>query len=140
MQVKVMKLRKDVKIPAKNNSSDAGFDLFYYGTDPLELVPDKQFMVPTGCCIVIPDGFFGLIRPRSGYSVKYGTDTLAGVVDAGYTGEVSVVMTVEHRLVLQPGDKVAQMLILPVPDAEIVEISALPDTLRGDDGYGSSGG
>lgn len=138
MHILAYKLVDDARIPTKNNPTDAGFDLYYAGA-PEVIQPGDAFLAPTGCCIVIPEGFFGLVRPRSGFSVNNGTDTLAGVIDAGYTGEISVVLTVEKPLHLQNGDRMAQLLILPVPDAVMLEVDALPETVRGENGFGSSG-
>ena len=132
---------KDVPQLVKAHPDDAGFDLFS-ASDDFVLEAGKQDVVETGLHIAIPPGYVGIIKPRSGYSVKYGTDVIAGVVDAGYTGEVLVVLTALTTFTIKRKDKIAQMLIVKVPPMELEEVNTLEelgDTERGANGFGSTG-
>ena len=138
MQLKVKRLRPDAKLPVIGHPGDAGFDLF--ACAGLILGPGEVKPVPTGVALAIPHGFVGLIWDKSGISLK-GVHKLAGVVDAGYRGEVQVVMINLGRepYEIKAGMKIAQMLIQPIGEAEIVEADSLDDTPRGKGGFGSTG-
>jgi dUTP pyrophosphatase len=138
MELKVKRLSPDAKLPVHVHPGDAGFDLF--ASAGLTLGPGEVKPVPTGIALAIPRGFVGLIWDKSGISLK-GVHKLAGVVDAGYRGEVRVVMINLGRepYEIKAGMKIAQMLIQPVREAEIVEADSLDDTPRGEGGFGSTG-
>jgi dUTP diphosphatase len=99
--------------------------------------------VPTGLAIAIPEGYAGFVQPRSGLAVKHGISIVntPGLVDAGYRGELKVALlnTDPHeRFVVEAGMRIAQLVVLPVPDVELVEVDELPDSERGVRGFGST--
>jgi len=138
MELKVKRIHPDAKIPVYGHPGDAGMDLF--AVVDRTLAPGEVFAVPTGIQVAIPAGSVGLIWDKSGISLK-GVHRLAGVVDAGYRGEVQVVMINlgKEPFAVKKGMKIAQMLIQPVTGVRIVESETLDDTSRGEDGFGSTG-
>jgi len=138
MELKVKRIHPDAKIPAYGHPGDAGMDLF--AVVDRVLAPGEVFAIPTGIQVAIPAGFVGLIWDKSSISLK-GVHRLAGVVDAGYRGEVQVVMINlgKEPFALKKGMKIAQMLIQPVATVTIVESETLDDTSRGQGGFGSTG-
>ena len=138
-QISVALLNKNAKAPTKAHASDAGWDL--YAVNPTVISEHQRKTVETGIALEIPDGFVGLIWPRSGLSVKHGVDVLAGVVDSGYRGEIKVCLynTSKDHVAIEPGDRVAQILIQPVSQMGMVIVDTLSNTERGDGGFGSSG-
>ena len=140
-QLPVKRLTNTSKLPDKANLFDAGLDLYCDESEVVRLAPGERKLFSTGISVAIPKGFVGLIWPRSGHAVKKGLDTMAGVIDAPYRGEVKVLL-VNHSDEYQyysPGDKIAQMLIQVIPDFTAVEVSDLDETSRGENGFGSSG-
>lgn len=139
VKIKVFRHTRQSIVPTKGHPTDAGLDL--YACRSAVIRKGRYKKIETGVSIVIPAGYFGLIRPRSGLSVKFGTDTLAGVVDAGYTGPVDVVLSCGKDWHIKRGDRIAQLLILPVPTVGIEEVSTLDDLEvdRGNNGFGSTG-
>jgi len=138
--IKVKLLSKDAKVPTKAHSSDAGWDI--YASDLAQpIFPHKRRLISTDISIAIPDGYCGLIWPRSGLSVKSGIDVLAGVIDSGYRGEIKVCLlnTSDQMVHVQPGDRIAQLIIQKVEDVSFTEVKNLDDTSRGDGGFGSTG-
>ena len=129
-------------LPSRAHPGDAGLDL--RSAVDVEVAPGARAMVPTGLAVAIPDGHAGLVLPRSGLASKEGL-TLAnapGLIDAGYRGEVvcAVVNLDRERSVrIARGDRVAQLVIVPIPAAEPVEVADLPDSARGSGGFGSTG-
>jgi dUTP pyrophosphatase len=138
MELKVKKIHPAAKLPVYGHPGDAGFDLF--ACADLDLGPGEVKAVATGIKMAIPAGFVGLIWDKSGISLK-GVHKLAGVVDAGYRGEVQVVMINLGReaYAIKAGMKIAQMLIQPVLEVGIREADDLDDTARGEGGFGSTG-
>lgn len=138
MKLKVKKMRPDVKLPLYGHKGDAGMDLF--SASGYVLQKGEIFAVPTGIKVEIPAGYVGLIWDKSGVSLK-GVHRLAGVVDAGYRGEIKVVMVNlgQDPFVIEKGMKIAQMLIQAVESVEIEEVEDLKDTSRGEGGFGSTG-
>ncbi len=138
MELKVKKIRPAAKLPVYGHAGDAGMDLFACGDKTL--APGELYPVPTGIQMAIPRGFVGLIWDKSGVSLK-SVHRLAGVVDAGYRGEVQVVLINLGRgpYEIKAGMKIAQMLIQPVASVEIRESDSLDDTSRGERGFGSTG-
>jgi dUTP pyrophosphatase len=138
MELRVKRIHPDAKIPTYGHPGDAGMDLF--AVVDRTLAPGEVFAVPTGIQVAIPAGFVGLIWDKSGISLK-GVHRLAGVVDAGYRGEVQVVMINlgKEPFALKKGMKIAQLLIQPVAAVTIVESDTLDDTSRGEGGFGSTG-
>ena len=138
MDLKVKKIHLAAKLPVYGHPGDAGMDLF--ACVDKTLAPGGLFAVPTGIQMAIPRGYVGLIWDKSGVSLK-GVHRLAGVVDAGYRGEVQVVMINlgGAPYEIKAGMKIAQMLIQPVSSVEIRESDTLDDTSRGEGGFGSTG-
>jgi dUTP pyrophosphatase len=138
MDVKVKKIHPEARLPVYGHPGDAGFDLF--ACETLVLAPGEVRAVPTGIALAIPRGFAGLIWDKSGISLR-GVHKLAGVVDAGYRGEVRVVLANlgGEPYEIKAGMKIAQMLVQPVHEVGLVEAESLDDTSRGEGGFGSTG-
>ena len=126
-------------LPEYASPGAAGADL--RASEALEIPPGGRAAVPTGLRLAIPPGFVGLVWPRSGLAVRNGIDTLAGVIDSDYRGEVRVVLlnhgTEPFRIA--PGDRIAQLLVQPMVRATFARTERLLDTERGEDGFGSTG-
>jgi dUTP pyrophosphatase len=138
MELKVKRLNNDAKLPRYGHPGDAGLDLF--SVVDAVLKPGEAQPVPTGIQAAIPTGFVGLIWDKSGISLS-GIHRLAGVVDAGFRGEIKVVMINLSNcdFGVSQGMKIAQMLIQPVVGVTVVEAEDLEDTDRGEGGFGSTG-
>jgi dUTP pyrophosphatase len=135
--------RADVPLPRYETSSAAGMDLRAALTEPIVLPPSSRQLVPTGLRVAIPAGYEGQVRPRSGLALKHGVTVLnaPGTIDADYRGEIGVVL-VNHGdepFTIAPHDRIAQFVIAPVAQADMVAVSELPPTSRGEGGYGSTG-
>lgn len=142
--VKVKKLNDNAVIPQRATSGSAGADLYACIDTPITLEPGKLVKIPTGIAIELADSSVAaFLFARSGLGVKHGI-TLAnsvGVVDSDYRGEVCVGLcnVSDQPYTIQPGERVAQMVIMPVAAAEFVEVASLSSTDRGEGGFGSSG-
>jgi dUTP pyrophosphatase len=138
MELKVKKIHEDARLPSYGHKGDAGLDLF--SCVDWVLGPLTVRAVPTGIKVAIPQGYVGLIWDKSGISMR-GVHKLAGVVDAGYRGEIQVVMVNlgTEPYEIKKGMKIAQMLIQPIVEVNIVETKKLDDTSRGENGFGSTG-
>lgn len=139
MEIKVKKLDERAVIPQYAHDTDAGMDLFAISDTT---VPKQgHTTVPTGLMFEIPEGYVGLIWPKSGLAVKHGIVTLAGVIDSGYRGELNVAIasTKDEEYIFKAGEKVAQMLVQKVEHVGIVAVDKLSDTARGEKGFGSTG-
>lgn len=138
MLLRVKRIRTEARLPVYQHPGDAGLDLFAAVDDVLG--PGELTAVPTGVQLAIPDGYVGLIWDKSGISL-HGVHRLAGVVDAGYRGEVKVVMINlgKNPYPIKKGMKIAQLLIQPVVAAEVEEAADLEGTSRGEGGFGSTG-
>lgn len=123
----------------KAHPTDAAFDI---EASERTMVPTwGSCLVSTGLRVAIPAGYCGILKSRSGLSVKHGIEVGAGVIDAGYRGEVKVQLW-NHSVSdfwINPGDRIAQLMIVPVPDVEVIVTDELPDADRGANGFGSSG-
>lgn len=133
----------DLPLPAYQSRDAAGFDLLAAVESEIILLPGAYAMVPTGLAMAIPRGFEGQVRPRSGLAAKHGVTVLntPGTVDADYRGEVKVIL-INHGVEPFPvsrGMRIAQMIIAPVVQIGLVEVSALDETDRGSGGFGSTG-
>ena len=140
MKLKVKKISPGARLPVYQHPGDAGMDLF--AAEEVKLEAGEVKAVPTGIKMAIPEGYVGLIWDKSGISLQ-GVHRLAGVVDAGYRGEVKVVMVNLGKgpYVFKKGQKIAQMLIQPVQAVEVVDVGEgdLDETARGAGGFGSTG-
>ena len=138
MKVKIKKLNENAVIPRYAHPTDAGLDLFFFF---FFFYKDGNFVYGTGLAFEIPDGFVGLVFPRSSVSARCMTmANCVGVIDSGFRGEVTVKF--RTHLFAKPydkGDRVAQMIIMPYPHIDLVEVDELSDSERGDGGYGSTG-
>lgn len=137
----VQRLHEDAVVPAYAHPGDAGLDLT--SVEEVVLAPGARAAVPTGLAMAIPDGWVGLVHPRSGLARRHGI-TVAnapGTIDAGYRGEVLVLMVNlgDEEVRLDAGERVAQLLLQRVGIAEISEVDELDDTSRGSGGFGSTG-
>jgi dUTP pyrophosphatase len=138
----VKRVRDGAVVPARAYTGDAGMDLA--ACERVELPPGARALVPTGVAVAIPDGHAGYVQPRSGLAAKHGISIVntPGLVDSGYRGEL-LVNLVNHderdTFVVEPGMRIAQLVVLPVPHVEVVEVDELPPSERGEGGFGSSG-
>lgn len=140
-QVSFTRLHPHASVPAIAHPGDAAFDLATI--DHVSLVPGERAAVPTGLAVAIPEGWAGLVLPRSGHALRHGLGVVngPGLIDAGYRGEVRVIL-INHgdeEIAFEPGDRIAQLLILPVPEVELIEVDELPPSRRGSGGFGSTG-
>ena len=138
MEILIKKNNEEATIPPQATEGDAGYDL--YSLEEVTLAPMTRTVVKTGISIAIPMGFYGRVAPRSGLAVKKGLDVLAGVVDAGYRGDVGVVLInlSSENVTLEKQSKVAQLIIEKCHDVDWMETNDLSESERGDGGYGSS--
>jgi dUTP pyrophosphatase len=139
MKLKIKKLYPDAVLPSYAKQGDAGMDIFAY--ESLTLAPGERGIVKTGIAMEFPEGYVFLVWDKSGISTKTGVTTLAGVVDAGYRGElqIAVINLGQESYTFEKGKKIAQGLVQPVVCAEIEEVLELSDSSRGEDGFGSTG-
>ena len=140
--IRFKKLSPNATIPQYKTAGAAGMDLAYCGDKPLHLIRSKPYLVPTGLAIEIPEGYEGQIRPRSGQATR-GVSVLnsPGTIDCDYRGEIKVILasTINNCIDLEPGERIAQLIITPVVQAEVVEVQELSGTERGARGFGSTG-
>jgi dUTP pyrophosphatase len=128
-------------LPRQAYPGDAGFDLA--ACERRELGPGERALVPTGLAVAIPEGYAGFVQPRSGLASRHGISIVntPGLVDSGYRGELKVVLLntdPREPFVVEPGMRIAQLVVLPVPELELVEVDELPASERGVRGFGSS--
>lgn len=138
----VVRLRPDAVLPERQHPGDAGLDLCC--VEPVSLGPGERASVPTGLAVAIPEGHAGLIAPRSGLAARRGLTLVntPGVVDAGYRGELRVLLLNTDRhatFEADAGERIAQLLLVPVALPEVEEVDALDDTPRGSGAFGSTG-
>jgi len=134
----VKALTDTATIPFRANDGDAGYDLF--ADDNYQIPPGEIQKITTGIAFKIPDGYVGVIKDRSSYGSK-GLNIVAGVIDQTYTGECIVCLqnNTDSYVNINTGDKIAQMIVLPCYQKNLIEVGELPTTNRGDKGFGSSG-
>jgi dUTP pyrophosphatase len=140
--LRVARLRDDAILPAQAYDGDAGLDLA--ACERAELQPGDRAVVGTGVAVAIPDGYAGLVLPRSGLAARHGLTIVntPGLIDSGYRGELKVILLNTdnvHPFVVEPGMRIAQLVVLELPELELVETDQLPATERGVRGHGSSG-
>jgi dUTP pyrophosphatase len=137
----IRRLRADAELPTHAYAGDAGVDLA--ACERVELGPGERALVPTGLAVAIPEGYAGYVQPRSGLATKHGISIVntPGLIDAGYRGEVLVnLLNTDPResFVVEPGMRIAQLVVLQVPAISLVEVDELPPSERGQRGFGSS--
>ena len=142
MQLRVAKTKEGATLPSRAHEGDAGLDL--YACEAAHLGPGERWSVGTGIAVEIPDAHAGLVLPRSGLANEHGIAVVnsPGLIDSGYRGEVRVLLLNTDPAEIfrvDPGDRVAQLLIVPIAVAEPLEADALADSVRGEGGFGSSG-
>lgn len=142
-QFKKMTHSAGLPLPSYETKDSAGMDLRAAVGQPVELKPGKRMLVPTGLKMAIPRGYEAQIRPRSGMAYKHGVTMLntPGTIDSDYRGELKLlaVNLGEESYIIKHGDRIAQMVIAPVSRAEVSEVQALEETVRGEGGFGSTG-
>ena len=141
IELAIRRLRDDAVLPERAYAGDAGLDLS--ACERHELGPGERAVVPTGLAVAIPVGFAGFVQPRSGLAAKHGISVVnaPGLVDSGYRGELRVVLLntdLTEPFVVEPGMRIAQLVVLPVPEVELAEVEELPESERGVRGFGSS--
>ena len=141
IELPILRLREDAVVPRRAYEHDAGLDLA--ACERVELGPGQRALVGTGLAVAIPEGYAGFVQPRSGLAARHGLSVVnsPGLVDSGYRGELRVVLLntdVSERFVVEPGMRIAQLVVLPVPELELMEVDELPESERGVRGFGSS--
>ena len=139
MIIKFKKTKENAVLPTYAHLTDAGFNL--YSTENYSLIPGERYAFNIGLISEFPEGYFVVIKPRSGLAVKSGIDVLAGIIDSGYRGEWGIVLINLGQEVYEfkIGDKIAQGIILPYKQAQIEESETLGESDRGVGGFGSTG-
>jgi dUTP pyrophosphatase len=142
IELAVARLRDDAVLPSQAYEGDAGLDLA--ACDRLELGPGERGVVGTGIAVAIPDGHAGLVLPRSGLAARHGLTIVntPGLVDSGYRGEVKIILLntdAREPFTIEPGMRIAQLVVVEVPAVRILELDELEETERGSGGMGSSG-
>ncbi len=142
-RVEILKLRPDAIVPRYMTALAAGLDLAAAIDAPITIEPGRRHAIDTGLAFAIPAGYEGQVRPRSGLALKHGVTLVnsPGTIDADYRGAVRVIV-INHGaepFVVQPGERIAQLVIAPVTQAELVEVTELSATERGAGGFGSTG-
>jgi dUTP pyrophosphatase len=142
-QVRFKRLRPAAVLPRYMTAGAAGMDLSSAADGPITLEPGGRAGLPTGWAIELPAGYEGQVRPRSGLSSRHGVTVVnaPGTVDSDFRGELTVLLVNLGRepYVVNPGDRVAQLVVAPAPQAEIIEAETLGDTARGEGGFGHTG-
>ncbi|WP_223164157.1 dUTP diphosphatase [Nocardioides mesophilus] len=143
IEILLHRLDPGVPVPGYAHPGDAGADLTT--TVAVRLEPGERALVPTGVGIALPEGYVALVHPRSGLAARFGVSIVnaPGTVDAGYRGEIKVLLInldPREAVVLDRGDRIAQLVVQKVEQARFVEVDRLPGSVRGAGGYGSTGG
>ena len=141
IELPIQRLRDDAVVPQRAYAGDAGLDLS--SCERVELAPGERALVATGLAVAIPEGYAGYVQPRSGLAIKHGISMVnaPGLVDSGYRGELKVILhntDLREPFVVEPGMRIAQLVVMPIPDLELVEVDELPESERGVRGFGSS--
>jgi dUTP pyrophosphatase len=142
MDLPVAKLKEEALLPTRAHEGDAGLDL--YSCEAAHIGPGERWSVGTGVGVEIPEGHAGLVLPRSGLARDHGIALVnaPGLIDSGYRGELRVLLLntdPAETFRVEPGERIAQLLITPIATPEVVEATALTDSVRGGSGFGSSG-
>lgn len=142
VQIEIKALNEAAKIPSYAYSGDAGMDL--RASESLTLQPFERALVPTGLAIALPEGYAGFVLPRSGLAIKHGITVVntPGLIDSNYRGELKVILqnTDPHEpFTIHVSDRIAQLVVMPVPHMSFTPVDVLSNTERGEGGFGSSG-
>lgn len=141
-RLEIKRLDAGLPLPRYQHAGDAGLDL--HAASSIELAPGERAVVGTGIAVAIPEGYVGLTAPRSGLAARIGLSTVnaPGVIDAGYRGEIKLIIVnldPKDPIEIERGERIAQLLLVPVARADVVEVSDLSGSDRGDAGLGSTG-
>jgi dUTP pyrophosphatase len=141
IEVAITRVRADARVPERAYAGDAGLDLAT--CDAVRLAPGERAVVPTGLAVAIPEGYAGFVQPRSGLAARDGVTVVnsPGLIDAGYRGEIQVVLLNTDRartFTAEAGERIAQLVVLAVPELTLREVEDLPPSERGVRGFGSS--
>ena len=139
MQLKIRRIDKMLPLPCYAKKSDAALDL--RSSIDCVIKPNESKTIPSGIAVEIPQGYFGSVRDRSGLASKFAIHTLAGVIDSGYRGEIGIVLINlgKEDFKITKSDRIAQIIIQPILQPEIVEVESLDESDRGIGGFGSTG-
>jgi dUTP pyrophosphatase len=143
LEVLITRLDPDLPMPGYAQPGDAGLDLF--AAHDADLAPGERALIATGVAIALPPGYAGFVHPRSGLAIRHGLTLVnaPGTIDAGYRGEIKVIAANTDRanpVLVRRGDRIAQLVVQRVETVTLTEVPVLPDSVRGDAGFGSSGG
>ena len=143
LDVLITRLDPAVPLPGYARHGDAGADL--YAAEDIDLAPGERAVVRTGIAIALPEGYAGFVHPRSGLAARHGITLVnaPGTIDAGYRGEIKVILLntdLARAVSLRHGDRIAQLVVQRVENVTFREVPALPESARGDNGFGSTGG
>ena len=142
-KVLIKKLDSAVQLPAYKSTGASGMDLMAFIKKPINVKPNSSSLIPTGLSVAFPENFEIQIRPRSGLAAKNNISVLntPGTIDSDYRGEIKVIIYNHSNkdFIINNGDRIAQMVFTPVVKMELEETNELPQTLRGNDGFGSTG-
>jgi dUTP pyrophosphatase len=142
-RVLIKKLNPDVELPTYKTSGASGMDLMAFIEEPIKIVPNSSYLVPTGLSMAFSEDYEVQIRPRSGLAAKNKITVLntPGTIDSDYRGEIKIILFNHgtENFIINNKDRVAQMILTPVVKMEFEEVDNLPDTLRGEGGFGSTG-
>lgn len=141
IDVRIVRLDKDLPLPAYAYEGDAGLDLM--SAVDVTLKPLERTAIPTGLAVAIPEGYAGFVQPRSGMAIKRGLSMVntPGLIDSNYRGELKVIainLDPHEPIAIKRGERIAQLVIQEVPIVSLLEVDLLDDTVRGENGFGSS--
>lgn len=142
VEIPIKVLRENATIPAYAYAGDAGLDM--RSTETVTLQPFERTLVATGLSIALPEGYAGFVLPRSGLAIKNGITVVnaPGLIDSNYRGELKVVLAntdAHEAFTIHEGDRIAQLVVMPVPHVSFIPVETLSETVRGEGGFGSSG-
>ena len=142
MELAIIRVKEGAVLPSRAHEGDAGLDL--HACEDAHIGPGERWSVGTGIAVAIPEGHAGLVLPRSGLARKHGIALVnsPGLIDSGYRGEIAVLLLntdPAETFRVEPGDRIAQLVLMPIDPAEPIEVEALDETARGKGGFGSSG-
>ena len=139
----IKKLDKNIILPEYKTHGSSGMDLMAHVEGTVKIFPGEKKIIPTGVCVAIPEKYEIQIRPRSGLAAKNGISILntPGTVDSDYRGEIKVILVNFGKNIfeIKKNDRIAQMIVWPIIKAELEEVENLPETVRGEGGFGSTG-